>query len=152
VDPRNVHAYILGEHGDTEVPVWSMTNIAGVELEQFCASCGRECTREVRDAIFQRVKTAAYEIIGLKSATYYAIALGTTRMIQAILRDQSTILTASVLLHGEYSIDDVCLSLPVVLGRKGISKVVKMPLTEEEENLLRKSADTLHRVTGKLRF
>jgi L-lactate dehydrogenase len=143
VDPRNVHAYILGEHGDSEVPVWSRTNIGGVELERFCEGCDHHCSRDDLDALFDRVKNAAYEIIARKGATYYAIALGTARMIEAVLRDQSTVLTASVLLHGEYGIEDVCLSLPVVLGREGVERVVPMPLTPEERKALLRSADVL---------
>jgi len=146
IDPRNVHAYIIGEHGDTEVPVWSLANIAGIGFKPYCQFCGRGCSDEQRGGIFEAVKNAAYEIIRLKGATYFAIALGTTRMIEAILRDQDTVVTASTLLDGQYGIEDVCLSLPVVLGRSGVERVLEIPLSKDEEKALRHSADTLKKV------
>jgi len=152
VDPRNVHAYILGEHGDTEIPVWSLTNIAGAPLRVFCQTCPRRHEPEHMDQIFQRVKNAAYEIIALKGATYYAIALATTRMIEAILRDQRTIVTASVLAQGQYGIQDVCLSLPVVLGRRGVERIVDLPLSGDERQALNRSADALKAVLRQVGF
>ena len=146
IDPRNVHAYIIGEHGDTEVPVWSLANIAGIGFKPYCRFCGRGCSDDQRNGIFEAVKNAAYEIIRLKGATYFAIALGTTRMIEAILRDQDTVVTASTLLQGQFGIEDVCLSLPVVLGRSGIERVLEIPLSDDEERALRHSADTLKKV------
>jgi L-lactate dehydrogenase len=150
IDPRNVHGYILGEHGDTEVPIWSTANIAGVMLLDYCAACGRSCRQEERDEIFRRVRTAAYEIIDRKGATYYAIALGTTRLIEAILRDQNTVATVSTLLEGEYGIEDVCLSVPAVIGRGGIDRVIHVPLSAGELKALRHSAQTLKDVIAKV--
>ncbi len=152
VDPRNVHAYIIGEHGDSEVPVWSLANVAGVRFSRFCELCGRGCPPGDRDGVFERVKNAAYEIIRLKGATYFAIALGATRMIQAILRDQKTILTASTLLHGQYDIADVCLSLPVVLGRKGVDRVIEVPISAEEREALRRSAGVIRKALESVGF
>jgi L-lactate dehydrogenase len=146
VDPRNVHANVIGEHGDSEVPVWSLAHVGGVGLPQFCKICGRDCSQEKLNGIFERVKNAAYEIIRLKGATYYAIALGATRMIEAILRDQKTVMTASILFQGQYGIRDVCLSLPVVLGRSGVQRAVEIPLSEPELEALRRSADSLREV------
>ncbi len=143
LDPRNVHAYILGEHGDSEVPAWSIANVAGVPFPEFCRMCETSCKPGALDEVFERVKNAAYEIIRRKGATYYAIALGTTRMIEAILRDQNTILTASVLLQGQYGIEDVCLSVPVVLGRQGARQVIEVPLSDEESGALADSAGVL---------
>ena len=143
LDPRNVHAYILGEHGDSEVAAWSLTNVAGVAFPDFCRMCGRACGTGELDGVFDRVRNAAYEIIRLKGATYYAIALGTVRMIEAILRDQNTVVTASTLLDGQYGLRDVCLSLPVVLGRRGAGLVVEVPLDEREREGLTRSAQAL---------
>ena len=151
LDPRNVHAYILGEHGDSEVPIWSLTNVAGVPFERVCESCPGSCERErEHEEIFESVKNAAYEIIDLKGATYYAIGMGTTRIVEAILRDQNTILTASTLLQGQYGIEDVCMSLPVVLGREGVRMVVEMPVSEGERQALRDSAGVLREALGEV--
>jgi L-lactate dehydrogenase len=143
VDPRNVHAYIVGEHGDSEVAVWSAANVAGVPFPDFCRSCGRGCSQDTLDEVFERVKNAAYEIIRLKGATYYAIALGAVRMIEAILRDQNTVMTASTLLQGPYGLNDVCLSVPVVLGRGGVQTVIGMPIDPAEQEALEHSAGRL---------
>lgn len=144
LDSRNVHAYILGEHGDSEVPVWSSTNVAGVPFEDFCKTCSRNCDREEKlKDIFERVKKAAYEIIDLKGATYYGIGMGATRLCESMMRNQNTILTASTLIQGQYGIDDVCMSLPVVLGRQGVRAVIEMPLEGQEKKALQNSAKTL---------
>ena len=152
VDPRNIHAYIIGEHGDSEVPVWSQTKVAGVEFQRFCQESGRHCSPETLDEVFQHVKDAAYEIIRLKGSTYFAIALGAARMIEAILRDQKTIVTASTLLGGQYGIEGVCLSLPVVLGRGGVRRVIEMPISDEEREALRRSAEVLRGVLTAVGF
>ena len=140
IDPRSIHAYIIGEHGDTEVPLWSLANIAGVRLRDYCRLCGRGCTDTDLEKVFERVRDAAYEIIRLKGATYFAIASGAARMIQAILRDQNTVFTASTLLTGQYGIRDVCLSLPLVLHRQGVKEVIEVPVSEQERDMLKKSA------------
>lgn len=150
VDPRNVHAYIIGEHGDSEVPVWSLANVAGMKFREFCDQCKGGCSSERLDGIFERVRNAAYEIIRLKGATYYAIALGTTRMLEAILRDQNTAVTASILLQGQYGIRDVCLSLPIILGRQGVRRVIQIPLSDEEREKLLHSADVLRGTIAKV--
>ncbi len=144
LDPRNVHAYILGEHGDSEVPIWSRTNVAGVPFECFCESCPGHCDREKEHSrIFEKVKNAAYEIIDLKGATYYGIGMGATRLCEALVRDQNSILTASTLIQGQHGIEDVCMSLPLVLGRDGVRMIVEMSLSEEEEEALINSASVL---------
>jgi L-lactate dehydrogenase len=150
VDPRNVHAYVIGEHGDSEVPVWSLVNVAGIPVKPACGACAAGCTRSDLDGVFETVRNAAYDIIRLKGATYYAIALGTTRMIEAILRDQNTVVTASTLLRGQYGIHDVCLSLPVVLGRSGVVRVLEVPLSQHERRAVHRSADMLKEVGRKL--
>jgi L-lactate dehydrogenase len=152
IDPRNVHAYILGEHGDTEVPAWSLANIAGMAFKPFCQVCGKGCGQDELDALFEQVRDAAYHIIRKKGATYYAIALGSARMIQAILRDQHTVVAASTLLTGEYGLDEVCLSVPVVLGRRGVTRVLEVPLSDVERKALARSAKTLKEVIRKVKI
>lgn len=150
VDPKSVQAYVIGEHGDSEVPVWSTANIAGLKIEECRTACSHPCSAEERRRIFDRVRTAAYEIIRLKGATWFAIALGTVRLIESILRDQKTVWTLSTLLEGQYGITDVCLSLPAVAGRGGVERVMAIPLSPEEESAFRRSADTLKAVIRKL--
>lgn len=140
VDPANVHAYILGEHGDSEVPVWSATHIAGMHLDAYCAVCGRNCSPKFREELFARARDAAYEIIARKGATYYAIGLALVRILTAILRDEHSLLTVSVPLNGEYGLQDVALSVPAIIGRHGVERIVPFPLTREEEEKLRRSA------------
>lgn len=150
VDPRSVHAFIVGEHGDSEVPVWSLANVAGVRLEDFCASLGRACDWKALDDIFRQTRDAAYEIITRKHATYYAVAAGMTRIVEAIVRDQNTVLSVSSLVSGAYGISDVCLSLPSVVNRKGIERVLQLPLRADEEEKLRHSAGVLKSTMAKL--
>ena len=140
VDPGNVHAYILGEHGDSEVPIWSATHIAGVTLDEYCAACGRSCGQHARDEIFARVRDAAYEIIKRKGATYYAIGLALLRILSSILRDEHSLLTVSSVLRGEYGLTDVALSVPTIVGRQGVERVVAIPLAPAEIEGLHSSA------------
>lgn len=143
VDPRNVHAYIVGEHGDSEVPVWSQINIGGVLFREYCAVCQRQCPHDEREGIFNQVKNAAYEIIKKKGATYFAIGLALVRIVGSILRDENSVLTVSVLIDNYYDIGDVCLSIPVILNRRGISKILKISLDELEIKKFQASATTL---------
>jgi L-lactate dehydrogenase len=143
VDPRSVHAYIIGEHGDTEVPVFSTADIAGVTLAEVCKLEGREYSQADMDAIFEQVRTAAYQIIERKSATYYAIASGLLRIVEAILRDQNTVFSVSSLLTGQYGVSDVCLSLPTVINRRGSERVFTLPLNEKELAGFKHSAQVL---------
>ncbi len=143
VDPRSVHGFIIGEHGDSEVPVWSLANIAGMRLPAFCSANGLPCEQEAMDEIFTQTRDAAYHIIERKGATYYAVAAGLMRIVEAILRDQSTVLSVSSLIHDYYGIGDVCLSLPTVIDRGGVEKVLKLELSPEEIDGLRRSAEVL---------
>jgi len=150
VDSRNVHAYILGEHGDTEVATWSLTNIAGIPMEKYCNDC-HCCEHHVtRDNIFSEVKNAAYKIIESKGATYYAVALAVKRIVEAIVRDENSILTVSSLLEGQYGLSDVCLSVPTVVNKNGIGKIVDVPISEEERELLIQSGNSLKNVIKQL--
>jgi len=150
VDPRSVHAYIVGEHGDSEVPLWSSANIAGMSINEFCALTGRVCTDEEREQIFAQVRDAAYHIIDLKGATYYAIASGLERISESILRDQNTILSVSGLLQDCHGVSDVSLSLPMVINRQGISRVLCAPMSAEEERRFQASARVVRRVIDAL--
>jgi len=133
VDARSVHAFIIGEHGDSEVPVWSLANIAGMKLEDYFAMNCRECETDVFDRIFQATRDAAYQIIQRKGSTYYAIGSGLQRITEAILRDQDTVLSVSTLIEDFHGVNDVYLSLPCVLGRNGVKQVLKIPLNKKEE-------------------
>lgn len=143
VDARNVHAYVLGEHGDSEVVAWSTARLANVPLTEYCRLTGMACTRADMDEIAVRVRQAAYEIIRRKGATNFAIAAALTRIVEAVLRDEASVLTVSTLVEGHYGIRDVCLSLPAVIGRAGVQRVLPIPLSESEAAQLRSSADAV---------
>lgn len=140
VDPRNVHAYIIGEHGDSELPVFSLATIAGLPLKTYCEIFDEAYDRDHLQNIFEQVKTAGKKIIGLKGRTNYAIGLGLVRIVQSILRDENAILTVSSLLPDYFGVRDVCLSVPTILNRTGIREVVPLPLDEEELQMFQKSA------------
>ena len=146
VDPRNAHAYIIGEHGDSEVPLWSLANIAGTRLDDYCGICHRDCPGLPKDDLFRQVRDAAYEVIERKGATYYAVGLSVSYVIESILRDQRSVLPVSSLMQGQYGLEDVCLSLPTILGQQGIVQVLDLPLDGEELAGLRASAEVLQGV------
>lgn len=150
VDPRNVHAYIIGEHGDSEVPVWSLANVAGINLKEYCPICGIPCSAIDLDDIFVKVRDAAYEVIKRKGRTNYAVALGLTRIVQAIVRDENAVLTVSSLLEDYHGINDICLSVPAIVNRNGIRELIKLPLNDKEMNEFRKSALIVKEVTKSL--
>lgn len=149
VDPRSLHAYIIGEHGDSEVPVWSKVNIAGMNLLDGHDNNDLKETAQF-DAIFQQVKNAAYEIIQRKGATCYAIGLGVTQIVQAILRNQNRVLTVSSLMNGLHGINDVCLSLPAVVNRQGVTRVLNFSLTPPELEQLQRSSQILRQTIEQL--
>lgn len=144
VNPRNIHAYILGEHGDHEVAAWSLTTVAGVPFGDYCAICGNECADDsFKEDMSEKVKNAAYEIIDRKGATYYAVGLAVARIVESIFRDEHTILTVSNVLGGQYDLSDVALSLPAIIGAEGIERVLTLGLTADEEKKLIKAGDIL---------
>ncbi len=143
VDPRSVHAFIAGEHGDSEVPIWSSANIAGMHLAAFCAANGMSYDQAEMDRIFERTRDAAYEVIARKGATYYAVGAGLLRIVEAIVRDQRTVLSVSSLIDGYHGISDVYLSLPSVVTRNGIERILRLDLSPAEETGLRQSAAVL---------
>ncbi len=143
LDPRNIHAYVVGEHGDSEVPLWSSANIAGVTLDHYCRYCDKVCTEDNRAEINQKVREAAYEIIEGKGATYFAISLALTRIVESIVRDENSILTVSTEVCGLYGIHDIYLSLPCALGKTGIQRIVPVQMNSAETIALQASAETL---------
>jgi L-lactate dehydrogenase len=150
VDARSVHAYIIGEHGDSEVALWSLANIAGMRLAEFCAAQAMAYDRQAMEQIFTQTRDAAYHIIERKGATYYAVAAGLMRITQAILRDQKTVLSVSSLISDYYGISDVCFSLPTVLDRGGVERVLRLELADDEITRLQDSAAVLRKTIGTL--
>jgi L-lactate dehydrogenase len=151
VDVSNVHAYVLGEHGDSEVMAWSMTHVGGIPIEEYCprcATCGS--WEDEREKIAHQVRDSAYHIINYKGATYYAIGMALVRITAAILQDQNSVLTVSTLLNGEYGLHDVCLSIPVMLGKDGVKRIVEARLPAEEQTLLENSAEVLRKSYAEL--
>lgn len=140
VDSRNVHAFIIGEHGDSELPVFSGANISGVDLDHFCESGVSALSSEELNTLFVEVRDAAYGIIRRKGATYYAIAEAVRRIATAIVRDEEAILPVSVAANGHYGLHGLSISLPAVVGRGGIMRVLQTPLSTEELRLLHASA------------
>ena len=150
VDARSVHAFIIGEHGDSEVPVWSLANIAGMKLEDFSRAQGVDLTAADRQKIYEQTRDAAYQIIERKGATYYAVAAGLIGITAALLRDQNTVFSVSTLIEDYYGIQDVCLSLPAILNRSGVRNVLRLDLSPDEQEKLQKSAAILRSTLGKL--
>ena len=151
VDVHNVHAYILGEHGDSEFAAWSMTNIAGINIDEYCPVCGK-CKewKTQRQLIEQQVRDSAYHIINYKGSTQFAVGLALVRITGAILRSQNTILSVSTLLESEFGINDVCLSVPCVVSDKGIMRIIESPLVSSELKALSNSAAILRRAIDSL--
>ena len=143
VDPRNVHGYVLGEHGDSELVAWSAARLANVPLEEYCRLSGMPFNAKEMEAIGARVRDAAYEIIRRKGATNFAIAAALTRIVEAVLRDEASVLTVSTAVQGHYGIRDVCLSLPTVIGAGGVRRVLPISLAEAELAGLRRSAQAV---------
>lgn len=150
VDSRSVHTFIIGEHGDSEVAAWSSTNISGIELSRFCEMRGHYRHKEATEEIAQTVKNSAYEIINKKRATYYGIAMSVKRICEAIVRDEKSILPVSHMMHGQYGIDGVVMSMPAIIGADGIEADVPISLNEEEISQLRQSADSLKEIIDKM--
>lgn len=142
IDARNCHTYIIGEHGDSEVAAWSVTNIGGMSMYEFCEHTSR-CSINDLDKMYLNVKNAAYEIIKKKGATYYAIAVAVERIVECIAGDENSILTVSSVFDGQYGISDVCLSVPTKVGGLGIEKILEVPFNDEELAGLKNSANTL---------
>lgn len=144
VDSRSVHAFIIGEHGDSEIAAFSSANVSGVPLNQFCEMRGHYSHDESSSKIAEKVKNSAYEIISKKNATYYGIAMAVRRICEAIMRDEKSILPVSSYIEGDESgIEDVVLSMPAIVGKNGVETRVPIALNEEEKERLNASANTL---------
>jgi L-lactate dehydrogenase len=150
VDSRNVHAYIIGEHGDSEVPVWSLANVAGMRLKDFYPLAGVPYDPAELNDLFLRVKNAGYEIIKRKGRTFYAVALGMTKIVESIVRNENAVATVSCLLKDYHGVSDVCLSVPVILNRAGVKQVIRLPLDEKETADFQKSAGIIKNVVKSL--
>ncbi len=140
IDPRNVHAYIIGEHGDSEVPVWSLANIAGMRLTEYCPTCPRTCPQSVKEAIFEEVRNAAYDVISKKGSTHWAIGLAIESIVKAVVRDERSVMTVSTLLNGYLGVSGVCLSVPALVGREGILRTFEITLSDAERESFHASA------------
>lgn len=150
VDARNIHAYVIGEHGDSEVLVWSATHMAGVPFDEYCPVCNLDCALGDKERIADEVRGAAYEIIDRKGATYYAIALATNEIVESIIRNENSILTVSTLMDGQYGLEDVYLSLPAVINSGGVRRVVDFDLEDDEREAFVESGRVLKDEIAKL--
>lgn len=152
VDGRSVHSFIIGEHGDSEIVAWSCANVSGVPLNDFCEMRGHYNHAEAMKNIAENVKNSAYEIIEKKKATYYGIAMSVVRICRAIVMNERSILPVSSILHGEYGIHDIALSMPAVIGEEGVETQVPIVLSEEEQTKLQESAEALKQVAEQITF
>lgn len=151
VDVKSVHAYILGEHGDSELPAWSLTNVGGVSIQQYVETNGLQDTWPEKSLqLFEAVKNSAYHIIDYKGATNFAVGQALVRIVQAILRDSHSVLTVSFQLRGEYGIEDVCLSVPCIVSKDGVERVLVADLEKDERKALHHSASVLKESITKL--
>ena len=146
VDSRSVHAFIVGEHGDSEVVAWSSANVSGVPLSEMCEMRGHYKHKKNTEEIATAVKNSAYEIINKKHATYYGIAMSVKRICEVIMRDEKSILPVSHMIHGVYDIDGVALSMPAIVGADGIESDIPINLSGEEALKLKESADSLKKI------
>ena len=150
VDSRNVHAFIIGEHGDSELAVWSSANISGVDLDDYCRITGIDDPADMLHHIYASVRDAAYAIIESKGATYYGIGMAVRRIAEAIVRDEHSVLPVTSLIQGHYGVDGICLGLPSIVGRNGVEAVLDIPLSAEELAQLQGSAEKMKALIGQL--
>lgn len=150
VDPRNVHTFIIGEHGDSELAVWSSANISGINIGDYCSLFGNDASTDQLYALFEEVRDSAYEIISQKGATYYAIAQACARIVRCIIRDEKSILPVSTLVNGHYGEENVCFGVPCIVGKNGVEKVFDIPLDEYESKRLSQSVALLKSVISDL--
>ncbi|MFA5272211.1 MAG: L-lactate dehydrogenase [Candidatus Omnitrophota bacterium] len=146
IDARNVHAYVLGEHGDSEFAVWSRAMIGGILFKEYCPMCNKCDTKTALSDIFGEVKDFAYKVIQKKGETSYGVGLSMTMITRAILKDENSILPVSCLVEDYYGVNDVYLSMPSIVNKNGIREVFKIKLNEEEENNFKNSAKILKAV------
>jgi L-lactate dehydrogenase len=152
IDPRSVHAYILGEHGDSEMAPWSLAHIGGVAIQKYCPTCNHCDFRLSHRSLVEDVRKSAYHIIDYKGATYYAIGLSLVRISQAILRNEHSVLTVSTFLNGEYGLNDICLSVPCVVGHTGVERIIVAGLPDDEGDELLRSAAVLRQTISEIKL
>ena len=152
VDSRNVHAFIIGEHGDSEIAAWSSANVSGIPIHDICEMRGFYHHEDAMREIAETVKNSAYEIIAKKKATYYGIAMSVRRICEAIVRNEKSILPLSVMLHGQYGLENVVLSMPAIVGSEGVETTVPIELNREEQEKLKQSAQALGKIAGQLQL
>lgn len=145
VDYRSVHAYIMGEHGDTEFPVWSNANVGGLSIEEW-KSTHPNISQESLDAAFDKTVNAAYEIINKKGATFYGIGTALSSIVRAILNDENTVFLTSSYLNGEFGLKDIHIGVPTVIGKSGVAHIIEVPLSDKEQEQLEHSARTLREI------
>lgn len=150
VDPRSIHAFIIGEHGDSEIAAWSSANVSGIPIHDICEMRGFYNHEDAMKEIAETVKNSAYEIIAKKKATYYGIAMSVRRICEALVRNEKSILPVSTMLHGQYGIEDVVLSMPAIVGSDGVETTVPIDLSPEEQEKLKESANVLAEIAKKL--
>ena len=146
LDSRSIHAFIIGEHGDSEIAAWSSANVSGVPIHKVCEMRGFTDHDHETRRLAEQVKNAAYEIIDKKGATYYGIGMAIKRICEAIIRDERSILPVSTLMTGQFGLSDVCLSMPAIVGEKGVDTLLPIELDDKEMAALKASADTLKAV------
>ncbi len=150
VDSRSVHSFIIGEHGDSEIAVFSSANVSGIPLNDFCEMRGHFNHEEATKRIAEDVKNSAYEIIAKKGATYYGIGMSVKRICQCVMRDEKSILPISAILHNQYGIDDIALSMPAIVGHEGLETHVPIRLNKDEQSRLLASAQSLKEIVAGL--
>lgn len=151
IDPRSVHSFVIGEHGDSELVAWSCTNVSGVPFDEMCRLRSNHSPKlGYQDHLEEEVKQSAYEIIGRKGFTNYGIAMAVKRICEAILKDEHSILSVSSLLHGEYGMDNICIGIPTVIGKEGVEDIVTLDLSREELDDLGESVQELQGVIKEL--
>lgn len=146
VDSRNIHAFIIGEHGDSELALWSSANVSGIDLDSFCHENGINFSPEIQTEICEDIRQSAYKIIEAKGATYYAIADSVRRIVTAIIKDEHAILPVSAKLDGQYGIDGICMGVPCIIGKEGVIKIPEVRLNENEKEKLLYSAKLLKEI------
>ncbi len=152
VDSRNVHAFIVGEHGDSELAVWSGANVSGLDLDDFCRLRGKALSQGDKERLYREIRDSANEIIKRKGATYYGIAMAVGRIAECIVKDEHAVLPISVVLDQEYGLGNVALSIPSIVGKNGLEKILEIPLGQAERSALNVSARQLQEVIAGLQL
>ena len=150
VDSRNVHAFIIGEHGDSELAVWSEANVSGLDLEHFCRIRGRALDRNNMDRLYHEVRDSAYQIIQRKGVTCYGIAMAVGRIAQCIVKDEHAVLPVSVVPDGQYGLSGLALSIPSIVGRNGLEEILEIPLSPSEQQDLERSVKQMEEAIASL--